>query len=170
MSVVGILSSLFTNTTLQNVSSKKQQFQAEFKQLGQDLQSGNLAAAQTDFAALQKDAPQLTASSQQSGPIALELEQLAQDLQSGNTTAARQDFANIQQSFQNQAPQPHHHHHGGGVQEQSSVSQLFAELVQDLQAGNQAAALQAYAGLQNAFQAFGTNASTTSTNGVTATA
>jgi outer membrane protein assembly factor BamD (BamD/ComL family) len=169
MSVVGILSSLFTNTTLQNVSSKKQQFQAEFKQLGQDLQSGNLAAAQTDFAALQKDAPQLTASSQQSGPIALGLEQLAQDLQSGNTTAARQDFANIQQSYQNQA-QPHHHHHAGGVQEQSSVSQLFAELGQDLQAGNKAAALQAYAGLQNAFQAFGTNASTTSTNGVTATA
>ncbi len=170
MSVVGILSSLFTNTTLQNVSSKKQQFQAEFKQLGEDLQSGNLTAAQTDFAALQKDSPQLTSTSSQSSPIALELKQLAQDLQSGNTTAAQQDFANLQQSFQSQGTQSHHHHHGGGGQEQSSVSQLFSQLAQNLQTGNQADALQAYTGLQNAFQALTANPSTAAASGVSATA
>ena len=44
MSTSGITSSM---------SSQFQQFQQEFKQLGQDLQSGNLSSAQSDFATIE---------------------------------------------------------------------------------------------------------------------
>lgn len=57
MSVLEIgTSSLFSYLT-QNVQSKRQQFQQEFQQLGQDLESGNLSAAQSDFATLQRNMP-----------------------------------------------------------------------------------------------------------------
>lgn len=45
MSTTGITSSMF---------SELQQFQQEFQRLGQDLQSGNVSAAQSDFATLEK--------------------------------------------------------------------------------------------------------------------
>ena len=53
MSVAGILSSSLFNYSIQSAQSKLQQSRQVFQQLGQDLQSGNLPAAQTDFAALQ---------------------------------------------------------------------------------------------------------------------
>ena len=143
MSVAGI-SSLF-NYTPPSVQNNFQNFQKEFQQLGKDLQSGNLTAAQADFATLQQDVPQSasTASSQNSNPIAQAFSQLAKDLQSGNISAAQQDFSTIQQDSQNQAAQGHHHHHrdgGGGT----GISQLLSQLGQDLQAGNLSSAQQAY--------------------------
>ena len=39
-----------------SISSQWQQFQQEFKQLGSDLSSGNISAAQSDFATLERDA------------------------------------------------------------------------------------------------------------------
>ena len=61
MSASGIsLSSLldYNAQSTQSVQSKKQQFEKEFQQLGTDLQSGNLSAAQSDFATLQQLGPQ----------------------------------------------------------------------------------------------------------------
>ncbi|MGA2005562.1 MAG: hypothetical protein ABSG70_19440, partial [Terriglobales bacterium] len=53
MSVSGIFGSSFSNS--QNVSATNYQLQnSEFQQLGQDLTSGNLSAAQSDFATLQQ--------------------------------------------------------------------------------------------------------------------
>jgi hypothetical protein len=51
-----------------------QQFQQEFQQLGQDLQSGNLFAAQEDLGTLQQYGPQTnsTPSSHSNNPIAQE--------------------------------------------------------------------------------------------------
>lgn len=154
MSVSGISSNLFgfNGTT---VESKARQIQQEFQQLGEDLQSGNLSAAQSDFATLQQLVPQnnttqtsTTSSSQSSNPLAQAFQQLGQDLQAGNLSAAQQDFANIQQDIQNQSGQVqthgHHHHHGGGGNEQNSISQLFQQLGQDLQSGNLSAAQQSY--------------------------
>jgi hypothetical protein len=50
MSVAGISS--INSTQLANFQSNFQRVQSEFKQLGQDLQSGNLTQAQADFVTL----------------------------------------------------------------------------------------------------------------------
>jgi hypothetical protein len=108
-----------------------QQFQKEFQKLGQDLQSGDLAAAQSDFATLQQLGPQRSSPSQNPNPIAQAFEQLAQDLQAGNVSAAQQDFATIQQDLQSQAAHSRHHHGGG---EANAIGQTFNQLGQMLQA------------------------------------
>jgi len=155
MSVSGISSSSFSSYNLQTIQSRMQQFQQEFQQLGQDLQSGNLSAAQSDFGALQQYAPQVNSSSQSTSPIAQAFNQLSQDLQSGNVSAAQQDYATIQQDFQNQGAQMHHHHHhhGGGSQA-NAIDQMFQQLGQALQSGNLSAAQQAYGSLQLDVQQF----------------
>jgi outer membrane protein assembly factor BamD (BamD/ComL family) len=163
MSIAGIASSLFSQiNNLQN--SQQTTAQAEFQQLAQDLQAGNLTQAQTDFAALQQNAP----ASQASGSSALSqaFSTLGKDLQSGNLTAAQQEFATIQQDFQQgaqQGSQVHHHHHyaqepqnssPSSSQQTNSITQLFNTLGQDLQSGNLTNAQQAYASLQQDLQLF----------------
>jgi outer membrane protein assembly factor BamD (BamD/ComL family) len=162
MSIAGIASSsIFQLLSSQSTQSPHQKFKQEFQQLGQDLQSGNLAQAQTDFAALQPSSGQSTATSgtqTSASPIATAFQQLSQDLQSGNLTAAQQDYSAIQQDFQQQAAggasghAHHHHHHSGGSQDSSStqntLNQLFSQLGQALQSGNLSTAQSAYASLQ----------------------
>jgi outer membrane protein assembly factor BamD (BamD/ComL family) len=180
MSVAGLsATSLFSS----KMQSQFQEFKQEFQQLGQDLQSGNLSAAQSDFATLQQLAPQSqsTSSAQSSNPIAQAFEQLSQDLQAGNTSAAQQDFATIQQDFQNLASQaqtqetsqtqgaPHHHHNGG--EGQSAISQLFAQLGQALQSGNLSTAQQVYSTmLQDFSQNQSSSQSSSNSSGVSVSA
>jgi hypothetical protein len=153
MSVAGV----FSSSNLFSVSSQSsqnsiQQFQQDFEQLGQDLQAGNLSAAQQDYATLQQLGPQAssTSSAQSASPIAQAFNQLGQDLQSGNLSAAQQDYANIQQDAQSQTTESHHahhHHHGGGS---SEVTQLFDQLGQSLQSGSLTTAQQDYNSLVQA--------------------
>ena len=114
MSIFGIASSILGqigSATTQNAN--KQQFKHGFPLLGQDLQSGNLSQAQSDFASLQQLLPSRQQSSllapasstQSSNPLATAVSQLAQDLKSGNLTAARSDFATVQQDLQQAGPQ-----------------------------------------------------------------
>ncbi len=154
MSVSGISSSSLFDYNTQNVQNKMQQIRQEFQQLGQDLQSGNLSAAQSDFATLQQLQPQTnsTSSTQSSNPIAQEFNQLSTDLKSGNVSAAQQDYATIQQDMQNQAAQGHHHHHHGGGSGASEISQSMEQLGQALQSGNLSTAQQAYSSLLQDFQ------------------
>jgi outer membrane protein assembly factor BamD (BamD/ComL family) len=164
MTVSGISSNLFT-TSSQTIQAKIKQFQQEFQLLGSDLQSGKVSAAQSDFVTLQQLGAQSQSGSasaaQSSNPIAQAFAQLGKDLQSGNVSGAQQDFSTLQQAFQNQAAQTpaaqtgsptrghHHHHHGGGESSNSSssstaVSQLFAQLGTELQAGNLTSAQTTY--------------------------
>ncbi len=186
MSVSGISTTRFANYETQGTQNNFQKLQQEFQQLGQDLQSGNLSASQSDFATLQSLQPQSisTSSSQSNNPIAQAFSQLSQDLQSGNLSAAQQDYATIQQDFQSQAAQGqnqatqghHHHHHGGGGSEGSAVSQAFQQLGQALQSGNLTSAQQAYSTLQQDLQQFGqtsgqqTQSSQSSSNSVSVNA
>jgi len=153
---VGGLSSLFVS---QNAQSNRQEFQQEFQQLGKDLQSGNLSAAQSDFATLQQLEPQSStnASGQSTNPIAQAFEQLSEDLQAGNLAAAQQDYSTIQQDFQTQASQmmeSHHpHHHSGG----NEIGQLMNQLGQALQSGNLSTAQQVYNTLMQDFQKYSQN-------------
>lgn len=148
MSVSGVSSSNLFNYSNQNVQNNQQQFQQEFQQLGQDLQSGNLSAAQQDFATLQQVGPQAssTLSTQSSNPMVQALNQLGQDLQSGNVSAAQTDYTNLKQDFQNAThTRVHHHHqHQSGSGGDGEISQLFNQLGQSLQSGNVSSAQTAY--------------------------
>jgi len=157
MSVSGISSNNFVDYNTQSIQASMQQFRQEFQQLGQDLQSGNLSAAQTDFAALQQAGPQSisTSSTQSNTPIAQAFNQLSQDLKSGNLSAAQQDYQTIQQDFQSHASRAHHHHHSGGGNGGSEITQLLQQLGQDLQSGSLSAAQQAYSTLVQDFPQFG---------------
>lgn len=181
MSVAGISSNLFDYDS-QNTQTQMQQIQQEFQQLGEDLQSGNLSSAQSDFATLSQMASSLisaststsatssSTSSAASNPIAKEFAQLGQDLQSGNLSAAQQDFSTIQQSMQNAAAaHGHHHHHGGGSSQNNPISQMFNQLGQDLQSGNLSAAQQDFSSLQQLFQQAGQGSSASSSTGATNT-
>ncbi len=152
MSVSGISSSSLFNYSNQNIQNSQQQFQQEFQQLGQDLQNGNVSAAQQDFATLQQLGPQAssTLSTQTSNPMRQAINQLGQDLQSGDVSAAEKDYTNLKQDFQNSAhTRVHHHHqpHTGGSGDSGEMSQLFEQLGQALQSGNLSSAQTAYSSL-----------------------
>ena len=173
MSVSGISSS-FPNYDAQSTQNQVQQ---EFQQIGKDLESGNLSAAQADYATLQKLGPQSnsTSSAQNNSPIAQAFNQLSKDLQSGNLSAARQDYAQLQQDLQSQASQMHghHHHHHGGGGGNSAISQLFDQLGQALQSGDLSTAQQAFNTLQQDLQQggkSGTASPLSSATGVSVTA
>lgn len=159
MSVSGVFSSSFSNTSTESVQNTRQEIQQDFAQLGKDLESGNLSAAQADFATLQQLMPNNSASAAESNsPMAPAFHQLSEDLQSGNLTAAQQAYANIQQDFQNRtAPteghRHHNHHHGGGGA--SSLSQLLSQLGMALGSGNLSQAQQVFATLQQDFGQWG---------------
>ncbi len=180
MSLSGISSSNLFSYENQSVQNKAQQLQQEFQQLGQDLQSGDLSAAQTDFTTLQQigsnsssTSSSSTSSTASSNPLAQAFNQLGQDLQSGNLSAAQQDFTNIQQNLQSQASQTqghHHHHHGGGGDSQSnSISQLFQQLGQALQSGSLSSAQQIYSTMQQDFAQLGASGQTSEPASGTAT-
>jgi hypothetical protein len=118
MSVSGIFSSSFGNN---QISSQYRLTNSEFQQLGQDLATGNLSSAQSDFAILQQAfmQPAATAStssasaSSNSNPLAQAFQQLSSDLKSGNLTAAQKDYSTIQQDMQSKFSGHFHHHHVG---------------------------------------------------------
>jgi hypothetical protein len=173
MSVSGISSSLYNTQSVQSIF---QQFQQTFQQLGKDLQSGNLSAAQSDFATLQKLNPQTnsTSSAQSDNPIAQAFSQLSTDLQSGNLSAAQQDYTTIQQAMQSQATQGHHHHHhGGGSSGASEISQLLDQLGTALQSGDLSTAQSTFTTLQQDLQGSTQNSgqtSSSSSNSISVTA
>lgn len=98
MSTAAVTVNLFSQAS----SGYFQQRRADMQQLSQDLQSGNLSAAQQDFANIQSLA--------QNGPFggdafkASDRQQdfaaIGQALQSGDISAAQQAFAQLQSTFQ----------------------------------------------------------------------
>jgi len=166
MSVTGIASSILNAVSggSQGNQTRAQQIQSEFQQLGQDLQSGNLAQAQTDFTTLSKNLPRLTQNSttaNANNSLAQTFAQLGQDLQSGNLQASQQDFTTIQQDLQLNATQQaggHHHHHHAESSQNSSTNplvQAVSQLEQTLQAGNLQGAQSAFSTLLNDLQQIG---------------
>jgi len=79
--------------------SQLQQIKADFNQLKQSLQSGDLSGAQQAFADLQKLAPQGA-----SGPFQNQINALGQALQSGNLSAAQQAFSALQSTAESHGP------------------------------------------------------------------
>ena len=164
MSVAAILNS---SSNQFQMSAASNPYQQELQQLGQALQSGNLSAAQSDFATLQAafSQPATTTGSTSTGsasnPVVQAFNQLGSDLQSGNVSAAQKDFSTVQQDLQNLSNnQFHHHHHlrsgggGGDSSNQNSLLQDLNQIGQSLTSSNLAGAQQAYATLQQQLQQF----------------
>ncbi|MFZ1917534.1 MAG: hypothetical protein WAU58_08175 [Terriglobales bacterium] len=152
MSISGIFSSSFSNN---QISSQYQLTNSEFQQLGQDLATGNLSSAQSDFAILQQAfmQPVATASSA-SNPLAQAFQQLSSDLKSGNLTAAQKDYSTIQQDMKSQFSGHHHHHVGSGLDPLNMVNQSSPDVTSTLAQSNATTAQQTYAGLAQQLQQY----------------
>ncbi len=106
MAISAILGSVLQAALTQNTQSKFKQFKQEFQQLGQDLQSGNIAQAQSDLVTLQQNSPSALRSTAaisataSGNPIAQLFSQLGQALQTGNLSTAQQAYSMLQQDFQ----------------------------------------------------------------------
>jgi hypothetical protein len=161
MSVPAVFNALFQMPDFFSGKSNAHNFKQQFQQLGQDLQSGNLSQAQSDFDAIQPNNVPGLSSSFSSNDLASAFNQLPTDLKSGSLSAAQQDYATVQQDLQSSAVSrhPHLHHHSGGSASsstsQNSLEQLFSQL-------GLSQAQSAYASLQQEFAQLG-DAATTST-------
>ncbi len=121
---ISALNQYLSSPYAQSQSSTK----SDFQNLGQALQSGNLTAAQSAFAALQKDYQsqnsQSTSTSGANSPVSSDLTTLANALNTGNLTTAQAAFSQLQKD-QQAGTGGHHHHHGAmGGAVQAVVSQL----------------------------------------------
>ena len=186
MSIAGIAgSSFFSGAIAQSSHTKVKQAQQDFQRLGQDLQAGNLAQAQTDLTTLQKDFPEASSAieglaqqglaqqgmaqqgvAQQgvaqndSGTVQPRFQQLSQDLKAGNLAAAQADFATLRQDLQpGNGPAIHPHTHPryaeGSAANTNGIAPVLSQLGQALQSSNISAAQQSYATLLQEFQQAG---------------
>jgi hypothetical protein len=171
MSISGIsantLFSVINSLQGQQGSSQTSSLAQEFQQLGQDLQSGNLSKAQSDFSILTQN---VSNPAQTNSSIAQAFSALGSALQSGNLNAAQQAYKTIQQDLQQssgaEGAHHHHHHHGQGsggsdTNTNNSLIQAFGSLGQSLTSGNLTAAQTAYTTLSQDLSQLGVNLATT---------
>lgn len=163
MSISAILSSAYNQP---QIGSGTSPYQQSIQQLGKDLQSGDLSAAQSDFASLQAAfarpsttaGPSATTTTSTASPIANAFNQISSDLQSGNLSAAQKDFSTVQQDLQSRGralPYRSHYLGGGGdTGAQNSLLQGLNQISQSLSSTSLTSAQQAYASLQQELQQF----------------
>jgi len=162
MSVSGIFSSSFSNN---QVSSQYQLTNSEFQQLGQDLATGNLSSAQSDFAVLQQAFMQPAGAAStssapaasSSNPLAQAFQQLSSDLKSGNLTAAQKDYSTIQQDMKSQFSGHSHHEHHMAIERAPftmGIDQSNQDPFSTLAQSNATTAQQTYASLAQQLQQY----------------
>ena len=104
-------SAVRTATQFDLVAQNASPIVQDFKQLSQDIQSGDISAAQQDYAKLQQDFQSHATGKHahhhhqgggEGGASAISqlLQQLGQDLQTGSLSAAQQAYSTLQQDFQ----------------------------------------------------------------------
>jgi hypothetical protein len=109
------ISAVISNSPLNgvnNLQNAKQKQRAEFQELTQALQSGNLTHAQQAFQSLTGSANKVA--SLQSAQLTQELKALGTALQSGSPASAGNAYTAASQNTQTPARTAHHHHHYGG--------------------------------------------------------
>ena len=150
-------STISSNPPLQTLYSQPKQ---DFLSLQQDLGSGNMAAAQKDFAAFQQDALNLLNTNANNAPtpaskLNTDLQALQTALNSGDVKGAQSAFASFQQDLQNAGGAHRHHGHGHHHHSQDSDSQTngtgTTNSSQDVNGINSAALM---ASMMNAYQTF----------------
>ncbi|HKD86750.1 MAG TPA: hypothetical protein VKB58_18525 [Terriglobales bacterium] len=139
MCIPAISSSVLSQIT--NVQRTSQQVRSEFRQLGQDLQSGDVTRAQTDFVTLSKDA---TSEFGGDSLIVKTLSAIGQALQSGNITAAQEAYSSVPIALVGPCAAPH----GQVGLMQGQFQAVLNHLGQMVQTGNLPAAQQAFAAVE----------------------
>jgi hypothetical protein len=130
---------------LANIQRSYQQVRGEFQNLGQDLQAGNLAQAQTDFVTLSASvSTQYGANS----AVSKTLNAIGQALQSGDLSTARQAFSTLPPGLTGQPGTGHAGHHGT----MHPCLKGLDKLGQALQSGDLTGAQQAFAAMQPNWQ------------------
>jgi len=126
---------------LANIQRSYQQVRGEFQSLGQDLQGGNLAQAQTDFVTLSAT---VSAQYGANSAVAKSLHAVGQALQSGDLSTARQAFSTLPPGLTG-------HSRAGNASHGTMHPGLqgLSQLGQALHAGDLTGAQQAFAALQN---------------------
>ena len=133
------------SSQLANIQRNYQSVRGEFQNLGQDLQSGNLSRAQTDFVTLSAT---VSAQYGANSAVSKTLNSVGQALQSGDLSTAQQAFATLPAGLTGHSGGGHAGHHGT----ENPFSQGLNLLGQALQSGNLTAAQQAFAALQPNWQ------------------
>ena len=159
MSIAGIFSSNNQAQSQYRLSS------SQFQQLGQDLSSGNLSSAQSDFSALQQifgqaasgstSSSSSTSAASTSNPLGQAFQQLSSDLKSGNLTAAQKDYSTIRQDMQNQFAnllQHGHHHIRAGFDPLNSQSSQSSQSTSSDSTQSSSAVAQLFASLAQQLQ------------------
>ncbi|MFZ0956748.1 MAG: hypothetical protein WAN60_10430 [Candidatus Sulfotelmatobacter sp.] len=152
MSIASVASSPISGFSVNSSAntSKLSQLREQFQQLGQDLQSGNLSGAQSDFAGLQQVASSAGTSTTANDPVTQALNQLQTDLQTGDLAATAPKPVGgapiaVQEPHARWGHGPHHIDPGGPEDPTSPGSDTSLEqLGQALQSNNLSAAQQAY--------------------------
>jgi len=149
MSLSGISNGSLPNFITPPVLQKQTQIQQQFMQLGQDLQSGNLSAAQSDATNLGGLLPQSTFTSRTDNPISQEINRLSEDLEAANLSAAQQDYATLQEYLGPPRPglSP-----GGSASEPDSLTQSLNSISRAPQSRGLITYPQAYASSRNVVQ------------------
>jgi outer membrane protein assembly factor BamD (BamD/ComL family) len=154
-----------SSTSSTSTSQSNNPIAQAFQQLSQDLQSGNLSAAQQDYSTIQQDFQNQTPQVQhhhhrfegsqetQQSQFAQLFAQLGQDLQSGDLKSAQSAFTSLQKVLPSYYQQTTSSTSSTSTsQSQNPVAQAFQQLSQDLQSGNLSAAQQDYSTIQQDFQ------------------
>ena len=106
MTVSGV--STTDNVYSSDLQNAFKQRMSDFKQLGDSLQSGDLAGAQQAFATLQQDAQTTGRPSGADSQADAAMQKLQDSLNSGDLSGARQAFAALKKGH------GHHHHRTSG--------------------------------------------------------
>jgi hypothetical protein len=145
--------------------------QSDFKQLGQDLQSGNVTQAESDYKTLATDLSSFSSNStsadstttsadSSTSSLADALNTLGQDLESGNLSAAQSDFTTVQDDLRqatNQAPPPPPPSNTSTSTSTNSILKELSALGDALSSNDLTSAQTAYSTLQQDFLQFGVN-------------
>jgi hypothetical protein len=159
LSTSGITSSLLAE--IASSPSAANQFVTDLNQLAQDLQSGNLTAAQQDFVTLSQDAlngaasstattsssgittallSSIASSASSSSSFASELNQLGTDLSSGNLSSAQGDMLSLDSTALSAAPSSSTAASSASLStsNQSEIATLIQATLQAMEAGDDA--------------------------------
>jgi outer membrane protein assembly factor BamD (BamD/ComL family) len=132
-----------------------QQALEDYTQLGSDLQSGNLTAAQSDYSALNQLVQAYQGPSSSDAAIQTDFATLGQDLQSGNLSQSQSDFTQLQSDL-NAATQTAAAATSSATTPEPNpaqqVRQDYGQLASALQSGSLTDAQAAFAALEQALQ------------------
>jgi hypothetical protein len=116
MSLSGISNNSPYNYAMQSLQNQAnlQQFQQQFQQLGQELQSGNLSSAQQDYSNIEQDFQSQDtqhgrccrggSGEEDQNQISQTFQQLGQELQFGDLSGSQQAYGSLQQELQALTP------------------------------------------------------------------